>query len=167
MKTDRIFTEWCIKVVPRQIMWLMTAYEQEGGTFGYGTKTQLKIAGVDPLISFELPLPDQICWDDGSGPLSQEALDNWIQIVSEHIFKLWDQSYNGKKHKLIDDLKTFSIVYPKMAQDLLNAVTYNQQDGKFEFDISKTKFGEISLMVAKFDEFVSKRTYKVSSIIKP
>lgn len=165
MNTDRIFTEWCIKVVPRQIMWLMEGLIEEGGTFNYGTKTQMKIAGVDPLISFELPLPDQICWDDGSGPLSQEALDNWIKIVSEHIFKIWDQSYNGKKHKLLDDLKTFSIIYPKMAQDLLNAVIYS--DGKFEFDLTKTKYGEISLMVAKFDEFVKKRTYTVPKIVPP
>jgi hypothetical protein len=162
MKTDRIFTEWCIQVVPRQIMYLMAGAEEEGVTFTGGTKTQIQIKGVDPLISFELPLPDQICWDDGSGPLSKEALDHWVGIVSEHIFKLWDQSYNGKKHKLLDDLKSFSIIYPKMAQDLLNAVIF--RDGNFEFDITKTAYGEISLMVAKFDDFVSKRTYNVPKI---
>lgn len=165
MKIDQIFTQWCVSVVPKQIGAIVTAFIEEGGSFDYGTKTQMSIAGVDPIHTFELPLPDQICWPDGSGPYSQAALDTWVTTVSDSIFKLWDKSYNGKKHKLIDDLKMFAIVYPKMAQDLLSAVEF--KDGDFQFDLQKKAYGEIPLILVKFEEFQAKRKYNVSPIIKP
>lgn len=154
MKTEQVFSIWCQSSVPVLIGHMVQDYIAEGGSFFLEAKTQLHIKGVDG-VGFELPVPDNVVDINDVTNVSREGLEIWVGLVRDHIFKIWDNSYNGKKSKLLDDLKSFSIIYPKMAADLLKAVEF--KNGEFQFDLTKTAFGEISLMAAKFEDFVEKK----------
>jgi hypothetical protein len=164
MKPDPIFSSWCATSVPILIGHIVEDCKEAGGTFFLEAKTQITIKGTID-ISFELPVPDNVVDIDDPTNVSRAGLGEWVKVVSDHIFNVWDKSYNGKKHKLLDDLKMFSIIYPKMAQDLLMAVVFEK--GEFTFDLNRSQYGEISLMAAKFDDFKKKRESNTYNINKP
>lgn len=153
MPKETPFTTWCRANAPPAIVHCMIVCRDGGGSFNRSVIVPLFIKDVP--IKFNLPIPDYIVRDDGSGLNSAEELSKWITVVSDHIYDLWDHSKEGMKFRILNSLAEFGVLHPRQARDLRRCMKHNEEKCLFYFDPGEDIEKRLSL--AKYEGWMLER----------
>lgn len=125
------FVSWCANNAPR-LMRLLKAKSGDN-PFTFLRNIEVPVSLGKSGLQLLMPIPDQISKADGSGPVSDEALQIWAAEVWKLLRGQWERTYDGMKEEMRRTLREFEKVEPHHARRLMDALQCDDKAETFQF----------------------------------
>lgn len=137
VKPRNAFAKWCIEHGPRFMRLIRAKSGDNPFTFSRGVEipAQLGKSGLSLIV----PIPDQICNQDGSGPITREAFLIWCEELWRLLRGEWEKTFNGILHEMQRTVVEFTKAHPTYGKQLAQVLKCDPKAEKFLCDGSADK----------------------------